>query len=104
MKKKLKMWLFLGSSYMFLVLRYKGWPSLFFYMLVKFLTLRQGCYFSLRLKILEKWIGMQYSYYVIKRRNILYFCISKIFILNLISDKSRPYRLNKSRVWKEIEK
>ena len=23
------MWLFLGSSYMFLVLRYKGWPTLF---------------------------------------------------------------------------
>ena len=28
-KKKTEMWLFLGSSYMFLVLRYKGWPTLF---------------------------------------------------------------------------
>ena len=28
-EKKTEMWLFLGSSYMFLVLRYKGWPTLF---------------------------------------------------------------------------
>ena len=31
-KKKLKMWLLLGSSYMFLVLRYKGWPTFFFFL------------------------------------------------------------------------
>ena len=29
-EKKQKMWLLLGSSYMCLVLRYKGWPTLFF--------------------------------------------------------------------------
>ena len=26
------MWLLLGSSYMFLVLRYKGWPTLFVFL------------------------------------------------------------------------
>ena len=28
----MKMWLLLDSSYMFLVLRYKGWPTLFVFL------------------------------------------------------------------------